>query len=430
MQASGGLYTSANDIAGFLGAMLAGGAPVLSADSLGEMQRIAFPVADFQSTGAGLGLFVYLRADERIVSVGHGGGGYGFQSQLTWLPDVGLGMAVLQNPRAGSRLAVELDGLFSEAARRLSSYDPFAPGSAALASAPCREPRVNRTAELRGAYVARSSSALVTDQKGVFGILGQGFSPMCLLADDVLINPEKMLGDAWRFERLPDGRPDRLVDLNSGTTYAYNDGPGDLPGPGHPRWRDRLGTWTYAWWEIEPVYLTFQEVNGHLYFDELRLTEFGDGRFAASNGEVLDLASDPPTWRSVPIERQAPLPPAEEAREGIDRAAAYYELLRSKSFEAFLEASTDAVRQDLGDRLPQIWRDLVDGNGPASPLANGRVARLAGKTRVRFAAPFERAVRSFVLMFDAEGRIDGFWFETPSRTWWNLESVDSAAAQP
>jgi CubicO group peptidase (beta-lactamase class C family) len=108
MVASGGLYTTVDDALRFVRFQLADGESVLGDELLSDQRRIPFPLLE-ERLGCGLGLYV----DEWEPSVRvyhHGGSGFGFQSQLFWLPDVGLGAVILTNSFDHS-LQNELAGL-------------------------------------------------------------------------------------------------------------------------------------------------------------------------------------------------------------------------------------------------------------------------------------------------------------------------------
>jgi CubicO group peptidase (beta-lactamase class C family) len=101
MVPAGGMYSSANDLARFIQFQLnhgvVGGQSVLSPALLDEMLTVQFPVRG-QRGGYALGVartgwFKGRNAD----LFSHGGGGFGFLSDLWWLPELKVGIAVLTN---------------------------------------------------------------------------------------------------------------------------------------------------------------------------------------------------------------------------------------------------------------------------------------------------------------------------------------------
>jgi CubicO group peptidase (beta-lactamase class C family) len=98
MTAAGGLYASAGDLAGFLRFQLNHGSidghVVLGWKWLHEMQTVPPPRA--APAGYALGV-VRHRWNTWPDLLEHGGGGYGFLSDLWWVPEVGIGIAVLTN---------------------------------------------------------------------------------------------------------------------------------------------------------------------------------------------------------------------------------------------------------------------------------------------------------------------------------------------
>lgn len=101
MMAAGGLWTSAADLATFLRFQLGGGTidgrHVLDAALMKEMRTVPAPKAGAPA-GYALGVGrTHWRAGQYLDLFSHGGGGYGFLSDLWWLPQLQLGIAVLTN---------------------------------------------------------------------------------------------------------------------------------------------------------------------------------------------------------------------------------------------------------------------------------------------------------------------------------------------
>ena len=99
MTAAGGLYASARDLAQFLRFQLNDGSidgrVVLGRKRLQEMRTVPPPHAGAPA-GYALGI-VRHRWNTWPDLLEHGGGGYGFLSDLWWVPEVGIGVAVLTN---------------------------------------------------------------------------------------------------------------------------------------------------------------------------------------------------------------------------------------------------------------------------------------------------------------------------------------------
>ena len=101
MMAAGGLWTSAADLARFLSFQLGsgtiGGRTVLDTGLMQQMRTVPAPDAGAPA-GYALGVArTHWRAGQYLDLFSHGGGGYGFLSDLWWLPQLQLGIAVLTN---------------------------------------------------------------------------------------------------------------------------------------------------------------------------------------------------------------------------------------------------------------------------------------------------------------------------------------------
>jgi CubicO group peptidase (beta-lactamase class C family) len=96
MVGAGGMYASANDLARFIQFQLNGGEvdgqALLSPELLAEMRTVQFPERG-QRFGYGLGVARtgwYRSRNADLFS--HGGGGFGFLSDLWWLPELNVGL--------------------------------------------------------------------------------------------------------------------------------------------------------------------------------------------------------------------------------------------------------------------------------------------------------------------------------------------------
>lgn len=101
MLAAGGLYTSANDMARFIQFHLnqgsAAGQTVLSPALLDEMYTVPSPTeGNHEGYALGVARTQWHQGREAVI-FSHGGGGFGFLSDMWWLPELKIGIVVLTN---------------------------------------------------------------------------------------------------------------------------------------------------------------------------------------------------------------------------------------------------------------------------------------------------------------------------------------------
>jgi CubicO group peptidase (beta-lactamase class C family) len=248
MTAAGGLYASARDLARFLRFQLNDGSldgrVVLGRKWLREMQTVPPPHAG-AAAGYALGV-VRHRWNTWPDLLEHGGGGYGFLSDLWWAPEVGIGIAVLTNSD-GHQLQNELaTSILADLLREPGAY--------------------------RDRLLALPWRAPVEDPN-------TSFAPPAGLASLVADNAMPARGDeatrwagysglyralAWDVLEL-DGPPARFL-VDAGVPY-------------------------------------FEGEDRNEVFARHRLAEIEPGLFLADDGEALDLRGPVPTWRNFRLVR-------------------------------------------------------------------------------------------------------------------------------
>jgi CubicO group peptidase (beta-lactamase class C family) len=245
MVPAGGMYASVNDLSRFLQFQLAGGVvdgrTVLEPALLDDMRTVQFPERGGRY-GYGLGVARtgwYRGRNADLFS--HGGGGFGFTSDLLWLPELQLGIAVLFNSADHDLQTTLALGILDE-----------------LVHAP-------------GPYRNR------------------------LLA----LPPHSPVSEDWSNWLPP---PSLATDIRTRATQ---------PDPTH--WQSFLGEYQTAnrgVLDISAPPSRLFEQNGHLYFDgsdtedaTYRLHEVEPGLFFTETGEVLDLRTEPPTFRNLQLTR-------------------------------------------------------------------------------------------------------------------------------
>jgi CubicO group peptidase (beta-lactamase class C family) len=124
MNAAGGIIGTVGDLLRFaafhLGDGMAGGAQILSRDSILAMQTVQTEagLADYWGLGWSLN-----RVDGRVVA-GHGGSTNGFRANLSLVADAGVALAVLTNGNGGRALGRTVEAWFLEDYARLKQDAP------------------------------------------------------------------------------------------------------------------------------------------------------------------------------------------------------------------------------------------------------------------------------------------------------------------
>lgn len=299
---SGGVYTSARDIAAYclfhLNRGRVHGSPLLQEPLWDEMH--GFPFGGDYSLGV-------IRKEQRFGStdlriLNHAGGGFGFGCVFQYCPQAGLAWAALFNRpsaaayRFGAQLMDEiLARRYGAATPRLRVND--------LPSITLPTPWLQKHV---GRYVARNLKAEIEIKEGALALrVANEVAPIRFVSPDefVVTGPQ---GDAVFYRRTPASAyaPARLECWVGENSLDYNDGPLDAPGPDAPTWAAYLGTYRVERWGKPAEMMVVQRRNGYLYLNDTRLiVEHAPGLFFTSDGEAVDFRHDPPTWRNVRLYR-------------------------------------------------------------------------------------------------------------------------------
>ncbi len=251
MTAAGGLYSSAADLARFLRFQLNDatfdGRTVLDPALMDEMRTIPAPNAG-SPAGYALGVGrTRWRAGGLADLFFHGGGGFGFLSDLWWAPQLGVGVAVLTN-----------------------SVDHHLQGDLALSIL------ADLVHEPGSVYADRLSA---------------------LPSQSDVVEPDGGFQPPDGFDALVAGLAMRPTG-DEATRWASYEGAYQAPtwgvvlpfGPPPGRFTVESGS---------PVLETIEDGKTIRY----RLAEIEPGLFLADNGETLDFRAAPPTWRNIELTR-------------------------------------------------------------------------------------------------------------------------------
>lgn len=304
---AGSVYSSAEDMAKFIQFHLNKGKfnnkSLLKPDFIDEMYTISFPHKG-QKAGYALGIakgFIYLNEKE-LLSLEHGGGGFGFLSIMRWFPEIGFGIVILTNSvnhnNVHGNLANQIiDKIITLKSKGKRTQPSFRTGKD---SAPIQMSQ-DALKNLAGYYQGRSLAFQLKIEDGKLGIeLNRKYNPLTFYSDTQASTETY----DYKFVLDENGRPSYLFRFYDGLNLDYINGPGDKPGPNKPEWKKYLGTYRYRiYGKIRGVHRMHIK-NGHLYFDRLKLVkEHQPGLFFSSTGEALDFRAEIPTWRNVKLEK-------------------------------------------------------------------------------------------------------------------------------
>ena len=257
MTAAGGLWASAADLARFLqfqlGEGTVDGRTVLDASLIKQMRTVPAPNAGAPA-GYALGVArTRWRAEQYLDLFSHGGGGYGFLSDLWWVPQLGLGIAVLTNSST------------------TTCWSPWPSGSSATWS-------TTRTAATTSACSPRRPSPTWSSRTA-----STSHRP------------------SWPSGSRPSRcqRPASKSTRWAGYRRWYRTGQPGAMSPTDPPSRFHV--------DAGVAYFDASEDGTPIHH---RLTEFQPGLFVAENGDTLDLRGPSPRWRGLDLNpvTNGPLP--------------------------------------------------------------------------------------------------------------------------
>lgn len=302
---SGGVWTSAADMAKYLGFMLTGG-------KAGTQQLLAPDLWD-EMHGFGLGgdygLGV-MRSERRYGStpvrlLHHRGGGFGFGCVFTYCPQAHVGFAAMFNRAAsagygfGERL---LDQLLSA---RFGPRQPRVPVSS-LAPIRLNQSQLQRMA---GNWIGRSAKAkIVVAGNGELLLRREANEAGTRLAaiDCDQLFTEGADGEVatYRYHEATDMLPAHLECTNGEDGLDQNDAMEMPAGPNAPHWLPWLGRYRIDQRGKPSMSVVLEQRQGWLYIDGIRLvTEVEPGLLFTSDGEAVDFRGPQSTWRNLRLQR-------------------------------------------------------------------------------------------------------------------------------
>jgi len=298
---SGGVYTSARDMAAYLAFHLnrgqAGGKTLLQESLWQDMHSF--------SLGGDYGLCV-IRTEMRygnspVRDLNHRGGGFGFGCMFRYCPEAQLGWVAMFSRPTSAAYEMGAGLLDAILTRRYGARS----ARVAAQDLPTIQPQERQLALLAGNYLGRAAPAEIKFEGGILGMkVESAFAPLQFTSpnDAFIAAPD---GSAVTYRYFPAGQGEAahfecFIGENS---LDYNDGPNDPAGPNSASWDAFVGQYSIDQWGRSQS-VSVHRKHGYLYFDDRRLIlELQPGLFFTADGEAVDFRHAAPTWRSIRLQR-------------------------------------------------------------------------------------------------------------------------------
>ncbi|HTE39929.1 MAG TPA: serine hydrolase domain-containing protein [Steroidobacteraceae bacterium] len=299
---SGGVYTSARDMAKYLVFHInkgrVGRSEVMREKQWDEMHTFALPGA--WSLGVAGGKLRFGDTDVQMFT--HNGSGVGFGSVFRFYPQAKLGWAALFTASTGGGYgwgAALTDEVLTRRYGKPTARIRVEDFSAA-------SPPTSELQKFEGTWMGRGTNATFKiDGDALVVKRGQSEAKVKVISPiDIVLPPEGPGRNATqlRYFQGRSGAMPHLLSLLGDGHLDYNDGPNDLLGPDRSEWDGFIGDYrTERWGKLEYEIKIYRK-NGYLYGNEFRfIIEHKPGLFFTSDGEAVDFRGPIATWRSIPL---------------------------------------------------------------------------------------------------------------------------------
>ena len=299
---SGGVYTSARDIAAYctfhLNRGRVNGKTLLQEALWNEMHAFSF--------GGDYGLGTIRKelryGDTEVQLLSHAGGGFGFGCVFQYCPAAGLAWVALFNRPASAAYRFGAQLVEDDLSRRFGAATP----RLCVDDLPSIALPTAWLQKYAGRYVSRGAPAELEIADGTLALrTGNTVSPIRFVSPDELVVASPQ-GDAVLYRYTPASAlaAAHLECWIGENSLDYNDGALDARGPDEPAWTPYLGTYRLERWHKPADEIAVQRKNGYLYLNDVRLiAEHEPGLFFTADGEAVDFRHDTPTWRNVRMQR-------------------------------------------------------------------------------------------------------------------------------
>ncbi|MHA2271529.1 MAG: serine hydrolase [Candidatus Hodarchaeales archaeon] len=294
MLGAGGLFLCVLDVAKLIAFHLRKGKinhkQLISPNLLEEMYKRQFREA--KEFGYGIGLYSVEKIGN-AKAYGHAGGGYGYQTNMLWLPEYGIGVVVLSNNMKKSPV-----GGIAQKALQLMVDNLDKPEAKPISSKLLKR--------LEGTYCANGNLApqllrisYENEKLFVYFMNGTRIELFPQSATEFLTKNRTK----YAFEL---GKEDQPIAIDIDHAFfpyraKYNDGPNDSLGPNQKEWKGYSGIYAYEE-ESRPSYLALSVINGFLYLifqDTLRLQHHENNIYFTADGETLIVGQGELNYRGI-----------------------------------------------------------------------------------------------------------------------------------
>jgi CubicO group peptidase (beta-lactamase class C family) len=301
---SGGVYTSARDIAAYCQFHLdrgkARGGVVLREELWNEMHGFSFG-GDYS---LGVIRSELRHGDTAIRLLSHRGGGFGFGSVFDYCPEAGLAWVALFNRPVSAAYSFGAGLIQAALTQRYGARKPRLP---VTDLAPI-EPTQEQLQQFVGNYVGRNITTEITLQGRSLGMQAAArLKPMQFTSpSEAFVEDSDADTVTYQYSAAGHLEPAHFECSIGEDSLDYNDGPQDVVGPDKPAWAAFLGQYRIDQWGRESQTVTIHRKNGYLYLDHIRLIiELEPSLFFTCDGEAVDFGHGEPTWRSIRLRRVA-----------------------------------------------------------------------------------------------------------------------------
>ncbi len=304
-----GVYSNTIDMAKYLRFFInkgkVNGMQLLESYLIEQMFAVAFPVKTQRS---GYGLCLLTEVISKTYSVSHGGGGYGFSNCMIIYPELKLAVALLMNARGSVVINKVQNTMEVIIEKEIGKTKPL-PEHMSVENFFPLSPKDKRVKKIIGIY---DKTWTIKFNDKILGIApdGKNFYPLKMFLDKGQIVGK--FGNYSEIRFLPPlkNRPGtmvyfhRLTDIVNFRDFHRPEGAADKPGANKPEWQQYTGEYSIKRWGGKIIH-TYQikVINGYLYLNWMRCSEYLPGLFFTYNGEALDFRGAIPTFRNIRLHK-------------------------------------------------------------------------------------------------------------------------------